>query len=114
MAVFTAVRSTGRRGWPIGGQIPPIAVARAMVCALMRAAKNMISQTIKMIMPKTELGRRFPAFAAFAGRLDSIVVDWLLMFCGRVLQTGIDCLFCRVIFPILAAMVHDVRRYRSQ
>ena len=67
MAVLNAVRSTGRRGWPAGGHTPPITVARAMVCALISAAKNMISATTKMIMARTELGRRFPASGAGRG-----------------------------------------------
>ena len=83
MAVLNAVRSTGRRGWPAGGHTPPITVARAMVCALISAAKNMISATTKMIMARTELGRRFPASGAGRAIRDSIVAVGLLIFGGR-------------------------------
>src|SRR5260221_4360122 len=110
MAVLKAVRSTGRRGWPAGGHTPPITVARAIVWALINAAKNIISATTKMIMARTELGRSFPPSGARWAIRDSMVAVGLLIF-GTRACTGLHCLIRLILFPIQSTMLHHVRGY---
>jgi len=52
--LFKAVASHGRRGWSGGGQLT--AVDLTILKALMKPRKNIVSVTIKIIIPNTPLG----------------------------------------------------------
>src|SRR6266853_1851509 len=114
IAVLIAVRSTGRRGWPAGGHTPPRTVARAMVCALIRAAKNITSVAIKMTIANTELGSRFEVGSAAMGNLGSAMMVGLLMFRTCGLRSCLHGVFCRVVAPAQAFVFHHVRGYTCE
>src|SRR5262252_3337407 len=116
-AVLIAVRSTGNRGWPGGGQRPPMAEARAIVCALINAAKNMISAPTKTMVASTALGtRRASEWLPRRSANSMAGLGELLML--PVSLRGLDGFFGRIIIPVQPLMLHhigsDARKQNSK
>src|SRR5215469_11860620 len=107
-AVLIAVRSTGNRGWPGGGQRPPMAEARAIVCALINAAKNMISAPTKTMVASTALGTRRASEWLPRRSANSMAGLAELLMLSIPLRSGLDGFFGRIIIPVQPLMLHHI------